>query len=281
MQNRNQSDDQTVEQQRKLVAARRKHVGELAAKVRSARRQKRIDVVRDERRELLSAAKEYLWQKQKLDGMMPSDEQAEYADAFNMWGQVEEIDTEVAELNSTPALDVMAVLARNDAISKLHEKRAHLLHMESSEIELVAQASPATEQIPSSVPVQHEQTPAPASTEPVEPEQRLAAQLGVEVAPHAEPIPASSPATFADVEPPIAAEPLQRSTAQQTVILDAIREAGHEPLSLPKNDAGKRGIKALVRDELVGKHKLFPKGGRQFDKAWERLRAFKEIAERD
>lgn len=158
MQNRNQSDDQTVEQQRKLVAARRKHVGELAAKVRSARRQTRLDVVRDERRELLSAAKEYLWQKQKLDGMMPSDEQAEYADAFDMWGQVEEIDTKVAELNSKPALDVMAVLACDDAISKLHEKRAHLLHMESSEIEQVAQVAPATEQV-----AQHEQVqPIPA-----------------------------------------------------------------------------------------------------------------------
>lgn len=171
MQNRNQSDDQTVEQQRKLVAARRKHVGELAAKVRSARRQKRIDVVRDERRELLSAAKEYLWQKQKLDGMMPSDEQAEYADAFDMWGQVEEIDTKVAELNSKPASDVMAVLARDDAISKWHEKRANLLQIESSEIEPDAQASPATEQIPSSVPVQPEQTPAPATTALTEPEQ--------------------------------------------------------------------------------------------------------------
>lgn len=168
MQNRNQSDDQTVEQQRELVAARRKHVGELAAKVRSSRRQTRLDVVRDERRELLSAAKEYLWQKQKLDGMMPSDEQAEYADAFDMWGQVKEIDTKVAELNSKPASDVMAVLARDDAISKLHEKRANLLQIESSEIEPVAQASPATEQIPSSVPVQPEQTPAPASAEQVE-----------------------------------------------------------------------------------------------------------------
>lgn len=148
MQNRNQSDDHTVEQQRKLVAARRKHVGELAAKVRSARRQKRLDVVMDERRELLSAAKEYLWQKQKLDGMRPSDEQSEYADAFDMWGQAEEIDITVAELNSKPALDVMAVLARYDAISKLHEKRSHLLQMESSEIEPVAQAAPASEQTP-------------------------------------------------------------------------------------------------------------------------------------
>ncbi len=73
-------------------------------------------------------------------------------------------------------------------------------------------------------------------------------------------------------------EPVQRSSAQGAAILDAIRKAGHEPRSLPNRDAGKRGIKALVRNELVGKHKLFPKDGRQFDKAWERLRAFGEIA---
>ena len=76
-------------------------------------------------------------------------------------------------------------------------------------------------------------------------------------------------------------EPVTRSAAQEAVILETIRRVGHEPLSLPKNEAGKRGIKAAVRDELVAKHKLFPKDGRQFDKAWERLRAFKEIADGD
>lgn len=86
---------------------------------------------------------------------------------------------------------------------------------------------------------------------------------------------ASAPASVEQVEP------VTRSAAQGAVILETIRRVGHEPLSLPKNEAGKRGIKAVVRGELVAKHKLFPKDGRQFDKAWERLRAFKEIADGD
>lgn len=80
---------------------------------------------------------------------------------------------------------------------------------------------------------------------------------------------------------PVSDEPVSRSAAQDAVILETIRRVGHEPLSLPKNDAGKPGIKAAVRGELVAKHKLFPQGGRQFDKAWDRLSAFKEIAYRD
>lgn len=92
--------------------------------------------------------------------------------------------------------------------------------------------------------------------------------------------PEPHPAPAAQVEQPRAVaqiQPVQRSAAQDAAILNAIREAGHDPLTLPKNDSGKRGIKAVIREELKGKHTLFPKFGRQFDKAWERLRARKEI----
>lgn len=95
-----------------------------------------------------------------------------------------------------------------------------------------------------------------------------------------EPVPA--PATAALVEQPQGAaqvEPVQRSAAQDAAILNAIREAGHDPLALPKNDSGKRGIKAVIRDKLTGKHTLFPKAGTQFNKAWDRLRVRKEIAD--
>jgi hypothetical protein len=76
-----------------------------------------------------------------------------------------------------------------------------------------------------------------------------------------------------------AQRPLQRSTAQDAAILDAIREAGYDPLQLPKHQQGKRGIKADMRAALVGRNPLFPTVGTQFDKAWDRLRKFGEIAE--
>jgi hypothetical protein len=73
--------------------------------------------------------------------------------------------------------------------------------------------------------------------------------------------------------------PVQRSTSQDAAIMNAIREARCDPLKLPKPPQGKRGIKAEVRAALVGKNPLFPKVGTQFDKAWERLRSQREIAD--
>ncbi len=85
----------------------------------------------------------------------------------------------------------------------------------------------------------------------------------------------------ASVAPPAdkGTQPVQRGTAQDTAILNAIRDAGYVPLQLPKHQQGKRGIKAGMRAALVGKNPLFPTTGKQFDKAWERLRKFGEIAE--
>jgi hypothetical protein len=62
-----------------------------------------------------------------------------------------------------------------------------------------------------------------------------------------------------------------RFTAQEAAIMHAIREAGCDPLKLPRPPKGKSGIKAVVRAALVGKNPLFPKYGTQFKKAWERL----------
>ena len=70
-------------------------------------------------------------------------------------------------------------------------------------------------------------------------------------------------------------QPIQRSAAQDTAILEVIKTIGHDPLHLPRNEAGKPGVKAKVR-EAVGKNKLFT-GSTVFEKAWERLTASHDI----
>jgi hypothetical protein len=98
------------------------------------------------------------------------------------------------------------------------------------------------------------------------------------------PVATASPAPepkAAPVAPPAdkATQPVQRGTAQDDVILNAIRKAGYDPLKLPKRQQGKRGIKADVQAALVGNHQFFPQVGTQFKKAWDRLRSRGEIAE--
>ena len=75
-------------------------------------------------------------------------------------------------------------------------------------------------------------------------------------------------------------KPVLRSAAQDEAILSEIRRQGHDPLKLPKNEAGKPGVAAAVRGALVGVNPLFPKIGTQFKHAWERLRAKKEIRDK-
>lgn len=58
--------------------------------------------------------------------------------------------------------------------------------------------------------------------------------------------------------------PLQRQRHQESEILRVLHDLGYDPKSLPKNEPGKKGVKADVRSRLI-----FPKG--VFDKAWERL----------
>jgi len=89
-----------------------------------------------------------------------------------------------------------------------------------------------------------------------------------------------TPAKSVEAESVITPKPVQRSAAQDAAILQAIISAGYDPLSIPKNPPGKSGVKAKIRAELVGRNDLFPKTGVQFDKAWERLRAFNQIVDR-
>lgn len=63
---------------------------------------------------------------------------------------------------------------------------------------------------------------------------------------------------------------------QEKTILDEIKKLKYDPESLPRNKAGKPGVKFEVRNSLK-ENKLF-KGARVFDKAWERLRESDEIA---
>lgn len=71
--------------------------------------------------------------------------------------------------------------------------------------------------------------------------------------------------------------PVQRQHAQEQAIMRLIRDEGHDPLKLPKNEPGKPGIKANVRKALQF-DPIFT-GATVFEKAWERLRNGKEIAD--
>jgi hypothetical protein len=64
-------------------------------------------------------------------------------------------------------------------------------------------------------------------------------------------------------------KPIQRGQAQDAAILETIKKMGHDPFQLPKNPAGKPGVKADVRKTLKD-NPLFA-GSKVFDKAWERL----------
>lgn len=77
---------------------------------------------------------------------------------------------------------------------------------------------------------------------------------------------------------PAGTKPIQRSAAQHAAILDAIRKLGHDPQRLPKNEPGKRGIKAAVRTALEGLNTIFPSRSTVFNKAWGRLLENGDIA---
>lgn len=93
------------------------------------------------------------------------------------------------------------------------------------------------------------------------------------------PAPQATTLSLAPVEDESASDaserPVQRSAAQDAAILAAIRAAGFNPLALPKNETGKPGPKAAVRQAMNGKP-LFV-GKTVFNKAWERLSARGDI----
>ena len=103
----------------------------------------------------------------------------------------------------------------------------------------------------------------------------------------ATPAPPSEPALVdtlpaqaqAQAAAPAPAKPLQRGSAQDAMILTAIRKAGHNPLALPVNEPGKAGVKAEIRNALRNEKLLT--GSTVFDKAWERLRKQGDIADTD
>jgi hypothetical protein len=64
---------------------------------------------------------------------------------------------------------------------------------------------------------------------------------------------------------------------QEEAILQEIQNLGFDPQKLPKPEPGKAGVKASVKKKLEG-NSLFT-SAKIFDKAWERLRGFGEIAE--
>ncbi|WP_232833518.1 hypothetical protein [Paraburkholderia kururiensis] len=74
-------------------------------------------------------------------------------------------------------------------------------------------------------------------------------------------------------EPSATPRPLQQQVFQEQEILRVLAEFGHDPLNLPKSPAGQPGVKAEVRKKLNWQ------GSTTFDKAWERLRRNKELAD--
>lgn len=70
-------------------------------------------------------------------------------------------------------------------------------------------------------------------------------------------------------------KPLQRSLAQDAAILHEIKKQGYNPQRLPKNPAGKPGVKASIRSAIDGRGLFL--GETIFKKSWERLSANGEI----
>lgn len=71
-------------------------------------------------------------------------------------------------------------------------------------------------------------------------------------------------------------KPVSRTAAQDQEIIALLKGKGFSPDSLPKNDPGKPGVKAVIRDAL-GKGEMWS-GTTVFDKAWERLLKNGDIA---
>jgi len=84
---------------------------------------------------------------------------------------------------------------------------------------------------------------------------------------------AQTSASEVESRPDVATKPLQRQVFQEQEILRVIAELKHDPQNLPVPSAGQEGIKAEVRRRLKWQ------GSTVFDKAWERLRKRKEIAD--
>lgn len=79
-------------------------------------------------------------------------------------------------------------------------------------------------------------------------------------------------------EPATQPKPRTKLREQESLIVAEIERQGFDPLTLPKHQSGKSGVKAAVRSALSGSP-LF-KGKTTFDKAWERVSKDGRIAMR-
>lgn len=71
---------------------------------------------------------------------------------------------------------------------------------------------------------------------------------------------------------PAPATPAKAHRQQENEILEVLRGLGYDPKALPRNPPGSPGAKARARAQLTFTSKVF-------DKAWERLRQFGDIAD--
>lgn len=78
---------------------------------------------------------------------------------------------------------------------------------------------------------------------------------------------------------PVVAKPIPRTKAQNDAILAAIRSKGLDPKRLPKNPAGKPGIKTELRNACLSQHRAIFSSAKVFNIAWDRLRAEEAIAD--
>lgn len=99
--------------------------------------------------------------------------------------------------------------------------------------------------------------------------QRIAEAFGVSL----DAAPSASAPAAAAPEPVM--RPLQRQRHQEAEILRVLRELGHDPHALPRNTPGRAGPKAAAFGRLGWKKE--ERG--VFDKAWERLRQARDIAD--
>lgn len=73
---------------------------------------------------------------------------------------------------------------------------------------------------------------------------------------------------------------IQKGSVQRDIILQAVRDLGYDPAAIPQRQQGKRGVKALVWDQLKANTSLF--GSRKaFDNTWQIARDYGEIKEQE
>lgn len=70
---------------------------------------------------------------------------------------------------------------------------------------------------------------------------------------------------------------LPKQRRQEQRILELLKAQGYAPLSLPKKEAGTRGAKAEIKKLALPEVSLF--SDKSFDKAWERLRGYGDVAD--